>query len=232
MNTFNIKNKTAVSSSLHGKEIFNNQDRILKYTCVSPVLSMLNPTPAAKRINDYYSQEAKSYTDYCEQILLPAALTGQQQPVTNSKNSPPGYQTDWQYNVTYNQYPVISLYTDLYQYTGGAHGETHRSAVTWNTRLGVPIKLDELFPGNNIYQEYIKNNIIKQIEQQRRKNNSAFFENYADLVNETFNPDQFYLTEDGLVLFFQQYEIAPYSTGIPVFVIPYESLQISLPVSR
>ena len=32
---------------------------------------------------------------------------------------------------------------------------------------------------------------------------------------------QYYLTKDDIVIFFQLYEIAPYSAGIPEFKIPY-----------
>ena len=31
--------------------------------------------------------------------------------------------------------------------------------------------------------------------------------------------DNFYITGDGVVIFFNQYEIAPYSSGIPTFLV-------------
>ena len=37
----------------------------------------------------------------------------------------------------------------------------------------------------------------------------------------TFHPQNFYLTSEGVVVFFALYDIAPHSTGIPTFLIPY-----------
>jgi hypothetical protein len=51
--------------------------------------------------------------------------------------------------------------------------------------------------------------------------NPVYFENYAELVNENFKPSHFYLSKDGVVIYFQQYDIAPYATGMPSFTIPY-----------
>ena len=51
--------------------------------------------------------------------------------------------------------------------------------------------------------------------------NPIYFEDYCKLVLDSFNPEQFYLVPRGntydLVIYFQQYDIAPYSTGIPTF---------------
>ena len=43
--------------------------------------------------------------------------------------------------------------------------------------------------------------------------------NYAKLVIENFNFEQFYLIDNNIAIFYQQYDIAPYSSGIPVFYI-------------
>ncbi|MEM5769578.1 MAG: RsiV family protein, partial [Bacillota bacterium] len=37
---------------------------------------------------------------------------------------------------------------------------------------------------------------------------------------QTWNPCSFYMVPEGLAVYFQQYDIAPYVMGIPVFVIP------------
>ncbi|MFU2363539.1 MAG: RsiV family protein, partial [Clostridiales bacterium] len=36
---------------------------------------------------------------------------------------------------------------------------------------------------------------------------------------ETINFDSYYLTPKGIVIYFQQYDIAPYSSGLPEFLI-------------
>ena len=48
-----------------------------------------------------------------------------------------------------------------------------------------------------------------------------YFEDYKNLVEENLNMDNFYLSKEGLVIYFGLYEIAPYVSGIRTFTIPY-----------
>ena len=122
---------------------------------------------------------------------------------------------------TYNENCTISLYFDQYEYTGGAHGLTVRSSDTWNLQKSKRIDLNELFPHNSNYKQYIIDSINRQIEDKISSGDSPYFENYSQLVADTFKPGNYYLTSDGVVIYFQQYDIAPYSTGLPTFTIPY-----------
>lgn len=48
---------------------------------------------------------------------------------------------------------------------------------------------------------------------------NKYFENYCELVLETFRLENYYIIPNGIVIYFQQYDIAPYSSGIPIFYI-------------
>jgi len=63
--------------------------------------------------------------------------------------------------------------------------------------------------------------ILKEINRQILDNKEIYFEDACNLVLETFNPDSFYLVPEGIVIYFQQYDIAPYSSGIRTFLIKY-----------
>ncbi|HCF50858.1 MAG TPA: DUF3298/DUF4163 domain-containing protein, partial [Syntrophomonas sp.] len=67
------------------------------------------------------------------------------------------------------------------------------------------------------YKTYIKKKIIEQI----RENPDIYFDNYEELVEQTFNINSFYCTSQGVVVYFQQYDIAPYASGIREFLLPY-----------
>jgi hypothetical protein len=56
-----------------------------------------------------------------------------------------------------------------------------------------------------------------------------YFENYRSLIVRYFNPNSFNLSPDTLSVYYQQYEIGPYVSGIIVFNIPYESLRLTKP---
>lgn len=40
-------------------------------------------------------------------------------------------------------------------------------------------------------------------------------------MNDTFNDDNFFTTPAGVTVFYQQYDIAPYASGIVEFTVPY-----------
>jgi hypothetical protein len=61
------------------------------------------------------------------------------------------------------------------------------------------------------------------IEPEIAKNSDIFFPNYSALIRSTFDKNNFYLAPDGLIIFYQQYDIAPYSSGIREFLLPYDN---------
>ena len=77
--------------------------------------------------------------------------------------------------------------------------------------------------------DYFVNEINRQIKVNIDAGNNYYFENYEELVKEYFNPRNFYLNEEGVVIFYQLYEIGPYVSGIMTFTIPYEEGVIELP---
>jgi len=143
--------------------------------------------------------------------------------LTNSGTDIPfhTYEAVQEYMIPCNQCCRLSVYFDQYQFSGGAHGTTRRISQNWCARLNRPLCLRDFFQHNPQYMRYIQNEVIRQINQQNLNGNSAYFENYADLVVRTLNPCNFYMTPDSLAVYFGQYDIAPYATEIPVFLIPY-----------
>ncbi len=120
------------------------------------------------------------------------------------------------FEITYNKDFIVSLYMDKYEFAGGAHGNTIRSSQNWNLRTGRQLPLSYFYPNNPNYVVDILKNIIGQIS----ANPENYFDDYCKLVLDTFNPESFYVTENDIAIYFQQYDIAPYSTGIPTFLIP------------
>mgnify|MGYP003812739293 FL=1 len=110
---------------------------------------------------------------------------------------------------------ILSLYVDYYQYTGGAHGMTARMAYNIDLKTGKLLPLAELFkPG----YEY-KTVIDKEINRQIALDPEPYFE--GDMGFQGIAPEQnYYLDGENLLIYFNQYEIAPYAAGIREFKIP------------
>jgi hypothetical protein len=139
------------------------------------------------------------------------------------------YEAYTDYTVTYNTDNILSLYFDQYEYTGGAHGMTYRISDNWDLYSGSRISLEDLFPNMTDYEEYIMNTIIQQIDADMASGNQMYFEDYEQLVRESFDSNHFYLAEEGVVLYFDLYDIAPYAAGMPTFIIPYGENGATLP---
>ncbi len=131
------------------------------------------------------------------------------------------YEVIKEYEITYNEEYIISLYSDEYEFTGGAHGNTIRSSQNWNLQTSRQLKLSSFFPNNEYYIIDILKNINQQIKEQLKYDNNIYFPDYCELVLDTFRLENFYLTRDAIAIFFQTYDIAPHSSGIPVFYIAY-----------
>lgn len=174
-----------------------------------------------KLINDFYKAKALEQQKRYETELFNMAVEQYKDAIEN--NFPVRvFEALVVYKLTYNTSCIISLYFDQYEYTGGAHGNTIRYSQTWNLQKARRIELNKLFGCSINYKEYI----LKQVEEQIQKDPSIYFEDYEKLIVETFNADSFYCTPQGIIIYYQQYDIAPYSSGIREFLIPYTNCVI------
>ena len=172
-----------------------------------------------RTVNDYYYNMAKHREEYCRTILYAQTLENVKYIQDNHRpfNS---YSFTMDYQVTYNAGCITSLYIDTYTYMGGAHGETKRESDTWDFNTGAQIILNDIFPLNQASLSKLQLTIEEQISERLQVLPGSYFDNFSSLLQKSFRPENYYLKPNGVVIFFQQYDIAPYSTGIPEFFIP------------
>lgn len=168
-------------------------------------------------VNRFYCRRAHSYQRHLERVLFPKAV--RQYCFSLEKGFPiQTWEAIEEFKITEQTDDNVSLYMDRYEYTGGAHGNTVRSAQTWILPKGRPVSLHELFA---CPQEESMQYLFRVIEAQIKREPEIYFENAVELAQKNFNEENFYCTPGGLVVFYQQYDIAPYSSGIRTFLIPY-----------
>ncbi|MGI5848942.1 MAG: DUF3298 and DUF4163 domain-containing protein [Christensenellales bacterium] len=201
-------------------DMYYKNSLVLQYKIQHPWFESIPFFQSVIRMNQYYTAKSADYQQYCRQELY---LSAAEQYDYSVKNNFPVrvFEAVQNYTITYNQDCAVSLYFDKYQYTGGAHGSTIRYSDTWNLKSGVRIMLKQLFSSAIPYRTYIINAINHQIAAQISQGDNIYFDDYEKSVVNYFNPDSYYLTEEGIVIYFQQYEIAPYASGLPEFKIPY-----------
>ena len=116
--------------------------------------------------------------------------------------------------VTFNREGVLSILTDQYGYTGGAHGGTVREGHTFSLKDGKAVELQDLLKAEPNYKQKL-DKLLKESTKEL-----AFPDTPGGLTD---NPN-FYVSESGIAIFYQQYEIAPYAAGIPTYTFNFSSL--------
>lgn len=177
---------------------------------------------AEHKINRQIQAQVKRFCSYACNSLSHQAIASHLYAQKNGFPFHP-YEAVLQYEIPYNQNCHLSLYRDQYEFTGGAHGNTIRSSSTWNLADGTPVSLSSLFPCEKDYRRFLIGQIQQQADRHMQQDSGVYFEDYRTLIENNFQENHFYLTPDGLAVYYQQYEIAPYSTGIVVFTIPYQA---------
>ncbi|MBA2879620.1 hypothetical protein HNR63_002697 [Anoxybacillus kamchatkensis] len=125
------------------------------------------------------------------------------------------------YEVTYNQRGILSIPVTLYGYTGGAHGMTVKVPNNFDFHTGKSLQLSDLFKKGTRYKQVIIDEVIAQI----KKENDLYFDNAIAVVQQMPNDQPYYMTKDGIVVYYGLYEIAPYAAGIREFLIPFSTLR-------
>ncbi|MBU4511158.1 DUF3298 and DUF4163 domain-containing protein [bacterium] len=120
------------------------------------------------------------------------------------------------YIVHYQKDDLLSFSVFYYSYTLGAHGHTLQRAYNFNLVNGEEILLSDILKEKKDYVDIINQEIKRQI----KLNPQEYFSEWS--VFKSISEEQpFYLIEDGIVVYFGLYEIAPYASGIRYFKIPY-----------
>jgi len=121
------------------------------------------------------------------------------------------------YAVHYNRQGILSLTIDNYQFTGGAHGGTERLPFNIDLKTGKFLALSDLFTPGFAYQGIIDDEVRRQIAGQK----DIYFEGEEGFKGIGDNRP-YYIIPGYVVVYFAQYEIAPYASGMPEFKIPAE----------
>lgn len=122
--------------------------------------------------------------------------------------------------VTYNQGQYFSVLFENVQNTGGAHPITLRNSAVYDMKTGKALALTDILAGD---QKTIDQIIHDGFAAQVKATPEAFYPDVEKYLSEAIAKKAYgyYLTEKGLTIFFQQYEIAPYAAGFQEYTLPF-----------
>lgn len=128
------------------------------------------------------------------------------------------------YAFEYNNVLQISQTSYWYE-IGTAHGNYGETTFLYDLLTGDQIQLDDLFKEEVDYHKVLAMSMAEQSEIDNRLYVDITTMTDEEIVEyfkrESYN---FKLTEEGLLIYYNPYDIGPYAAGIVDFVIPYDSL--------
>ena len=122
------------------------------------------------------------------------------------------YEAYSDYKITYNKDNILSIPITTYNFTGGAHGMSYLKSFNYDLITGEILSLKDMFKDNIDYKKIVNDYINSEIE----KNKDNYFSG-KDGFNGISDNQEFYIDNNGIVVYFQLYDIAPYYVGIPKF---------------
>lgn len=224
-----MKNGTvSVNTITIESQLYHGSTPVLHYKIQYPQFINRSHQRVLNRINKTYKKRALLEQIKAETLMYCEALHRHEQAVKDGYEFAPT-EVLMVFDVTYNQDCVLSLYVDRYQFTGGAHGITEKEGDTWNIESGYRISLDQVLLPLVDVKEFILSQVLGQISVQIASGDDWYFENPIKLASKYFNCKNFYLIPEGIIFFYSLYEIAPYASGFPQFLIPFDEECVSRP---
>lgn len=137
-----------------------------------------------------------------------------------------GYYLEQESIVEFNKNGILSLHIATDEYTGGPHPNRTVSSKTFDTATGKLLTLGDLFNiSQTQFRLIIDNEIINQIEKLKADYGEDFVgSDCAQYVKNKDLQNAFYLSDEGIVIYFNTYELAPHAYGTLYFTIAYDKL--------
>lgn len=190
-----------------------SETKALKTELQYPVIEGLENVAVQNSINAIFKQLADNSAKQGVQNAADLAPYLLQYP-----DMPGQCDTYFNYQVKFNQNNMLSLIFRDYQYAGGAHGNTIQMSYTFNLETGEQVEFADLFKQNADVTTVFNNAVKTQLDE--RGLTEALFAPFTKINDDP----AYYLSNNGVVLYYQQYEILPYVAGIQEFTVDYSLL--------
>jgi hypothetical protein len=119
---------------------------------------------------------------------------------------------------------LSSTLVELYQFTGGAHGGTLLTSFTYDD-AGNSLALANLFAPNTDYLTRVANAATPLLQKKLQDEDTFVLEMFDPGVQPTEeNYKTFTVSDEGITVVFQQYQVGPYVIGSPEVTIPFDVL--------
>lgn len=223
-NTVNIASKQGFYKIKREKAtdeyVDENGVKLIDITCYYPVIENADNDEFIASIND---DVKRSVEEFVSEVKAEEIIAGAKEYYSYAKEgdmptfSPYTFEFDYDINLNIEDY--FSMTAVLYYNLHGAHPMTSMASVSYDMKAKKELALTDIW---NVDAEGAKKEIIDAFGAQIDENPTMYFEDAKKTVEENTQRAEFYLDDNGVNLYFQLYEIAPYAAGYPNCLIPFE----------
>ncbi len=187
---------------------------------------VLEDTQLGKAINSGVEEEIialLTFSDTLEVTSVQEAISSFTDGYKELKTVYPKEAIDWEARiealVSFENNKIISIQMDSYLFTGGAHGYASTQFLNFDKEKGIEIDTEAFFKDLLEFRNYAETKFRTQekIPKEAPINSTGFM----------FEQDTFYLPENigltpkGILLLYNQYEVASYADGQIELLIPF-----------
>lgn len=123
--------------------------------------------------------------------------------------------------VLHGGHDILSVVFFVSQYLGGAHPGDHHDVINYDLTRANVLGLEDLFKPGSDYLGVIAAYSIQEL----KKNQEILFPNFEESASPTLeNYAVWSITPRGLLVIFEEYQVAPYAAGPQYVLVPYTTL--------
>ena len=207
----------------HDDVIKKDEAVLIEYTIKYPQIKEAGNHTGLVKINEFYKEQFNEMTEKDYQESKRMAEEDYQEAIEagyDFRNHALGND----FEVTYNNDGLLSINNIEYTYWGGAHPNSFRESSFFDINTGQKLTLGKLL--NKEEDKALKDVLAEVRKQIEEKGTDGFylFEDAKELLEDSYYENDFYFDGENLVIYFQQYAIAPYAAGFPEFKIPKKDI--------
>jgi hypothetical protein len=172
-------------------------------------------------LDNYSQQTGQNTLDEMSKIFL--------MDYDDTRNDFPDYFIPWEISNTisaiFNANSIVSFQSEFYHFTGGAHGNSGVYFANFNSQDGKRLALSDLLISD--YEKELNNAAERIFRKDKELGQAESLEEagYWFVDNKFYVNENFGIKDEGLVFFFNSYEIAPYAMGPTEILVPYAELK-------
>lgn len=204
------------------------KERCPKVSIEVPVAS--GPQPAADNINKkvfntvreiiYFGEEPYDASDYDD--LMNSFIKSYEELKKEWPDEALGWEGTVKATVDYRTDSIMNIKLKNYTYTGGAHGYEGLRSLIFDPATGTTLERGKIFSDIKGFTDYAEKHFREKykINSMASINSSGFI-----FENDTFMlPHAIFFKEDGLLLYYNTYEISSYAEGPKELLLPYKDI--------